>query len=245
MLFNLPEPAANEKTLPDTIERIKSAIVAIGTFSPARNPSSIFLATGFAVANGRIVVTNAHVFDKTLDKAHLEQFAVYFRFEGKQHMLLANILAIDQEHDIALLSLLDGQLPVIEIGESQRVREGESYVFTGFPIGQILGLYPVTHRSIISAIPPNVIPAGDTRQLNVNMLKRLQAPYNVFQLDATAYPGNSGSPLYDEHTGKVVGIINKVFVQGTKENALTNPSGITYAIPSEYIKSLLASKGYK
>lgn len=160
-------------------------------------------------------------------------------------MLLANILAIDQEHDIALLSLLDGQLPVIEIGESQRVREGESYVFTGFPIGQILGLYPVTHRSIISAIPPNVIPAGDTRQLNVNMLKRLQAPYNVFQLDATAYPGNSGSPLYDEHTGKVVGIINKVFVQGTKENALTNPSGITYAIPSEYIKSLLASKGYK
>jgi S1-C subfamily serine protease len=71
------------------------------------------------------------------------------------------------------------------------------------------------------------------------MLKRLQSPYNVFQLDAIAYPGNSGSPLYDESTGKVVGILNKVFVQGSKENALSNPSGISYAIPSEHIKNLL------
>ncbi len=27
-------------------------------------------------------------------------------------------------------------------------------------------------------------------------------------LDATAYPGNSGSPLYDPETGEVVGIIH-------------------------------------
>jgi S1-C subfamily serine protease len=106
-------------------------------------------------------------------------------------------------------------------------------------------VFPVTHRSIISAITPNAIPATATQQLNVNMLKMLQTPYDVFQLDATAYPGNSGSPLYDENTGKVVGIINKVFVQGSKENALTNPSGISYAIPAEHIKKLLLEKGAK
>ena len=64
----------------------------------------------------------------------------------------------------------------------------------------------------------------------------------MFQLDATAYPGNSGSPLYDPATGEVIGIVNMVFVKGTKESALTQPSGITYAIPSRYLIELLKVK---
>jgi S1-C subfamily serine protease len=63
----------------------------------------------------------------------------------------------------------------------------------------------------------------------------------VFQLDATAYPGNSGSPLFDPATGEVVGIVNMVFVKGTKEAALAQPSGITYAIPSQHLLELLRS----
>jgi S1-C subfamily serine protease len=230
---------AVETDLPATLRRIKPSIVAVGTFMPTRNPREILLGTGFVVQNGRIVVTNAHVIAKPLDKEHLEQFAVYYRQDHKDYMLLAEVSTIDDDHDLALLTLADGQLPALEIGESQQVREGEAYAFTGYPIGQILGLFPVTHRSIISAISPNAIPTTAGNQLNVNMLKRLQSPYNVFQLDAIAYPGNSGSPLYDESTGKVVGILNKVFVQGSKENALSNPSGISYAIPSEHIKNLL------
>jgi len=236
---------AGEESLPDILAHIKPSVVAVGTFLPTRNPRELLMGTGFAVGNGRIVVTNAHVTDKNLDREHLEQFAVFYRQDHKEYMLLADLAATDDEHDLAILSLSDGQLPALEIGDSHRVREGEQYAFTGYPIGQILGLFPVTHRSIISAISPNAIPVIATQQLNVNMLKRLQAPYDVFQLDATAYPGNSGSPLYDENTGKVVGIINKVFVQGSKENALSNPSGITYAIPAEHIKALLARKSPK
>jgi hypothetical protein len=37
----------------------------------------------------------------------------------------------------------------------------------------------------------------------------------------------------------VVAIVNSVFVKGTKEAALTAPSGITYAIPAERLKDLL------
>jgi S1-C subfamily serine protease len=81
-----------------------------------------------------------------------------------------------------------------------------------------------------------------TEQLNVKLLKRLQEPYKVFQLDATAYPGNSGSPLYQPETGDVIGIINKVFIQETKENALTKPSGISYAIPVNHLQNLLKAK---
>ena len=62
---------------------------------------------------------------------------------------------------------------------------------------------------------------------------------NWSELDGTAYPGNSGSPLYDPDDGTVYGIINSVFVQGTRENAISRPSGITYAIPGRYILEML------
>jgi S1-C subfamily serine protease len=80
--------------------------------------------------------------------------------------------------------------------------------------------------------------------VNAAALKRLQQdPYDVLQLDATAYPGNSGSPLYEPTTGWVIGIINKVFVQTSKEAALQKPSGITYAIPIQYAQALLKQAG--
>jgi S1-C subfamily serine protease len=77
------------------------------------------------------------------------------------------------------------------------------------------------------------------------MLKRMRNPYSVYQLDATAYPGNSGSAMYDMKTGHVLGIINKVFVQGTKEAVISNPSGITYAIPVKYLHKILKENNIK
>jgi S1-C subfamily serine protease len=143
-----------------------------------------------------------------------------------------------------LLKITGAPLPALSLGDSDKVREGEIYAFTGYPIGMVLGLHPATHRGMISAITPSAIPAPRAGQLNQAVLERLQDPYLVFQLDATAYPGNSGSPLYDPETGSVVGIINKVFIQGTKENLLSQPSGISYAIPIRYAESLL-KKGRK
>ncbi|MGY6276117.1 S1C family serine protease [Methylomonas sp. MgM2] len=227
------------------LKRIKPAVVAIGTYMPTRNPRAVFLGTGFAVADGQYVVTNAHVTAKGLNPARLERFAVFFRQDQNEKMLVADLIATDNEHDLALLKLNEGKLPALKIGDSNRVREGELYAFTGYPIGMVLGIYPVTHRSIISAISPNAIPVLASKQLNIKMLKKLAAPYDIFQLDATAYPGNSGSPLYDIDTGEVIGIINKVFVQGSKENAISHPSGISYAIPSEHISHLLAQKNIK
>jgi S1-C subfamily serine protease len=76
--------------------------------------------------------------------------------------------------------------------------------------------------------------------LNPRVIRRLTTgSFPVLQLDATAYPGNSGSPVYDPETGEVLGIVNMVFVKGTKEAALTQPSGITYAIPARHLQALL------
>lgn len=127
------------------------------------------------------------------------------------------------------------------LANGEFIDEGTNIAFTGFPIGAVLGLYPVTHRGIIASITPTITPVDDSQQISVKMLKRMRNPYLVYQLDATAYPGNSGSAMYDRKTGEVIGIINKVFVQSTKEAVISKPSGITYAIPVKYLLELMAS----
>ncbi|MBS3964624.1 MAG: trypsin-like peptidase domain-containing protein [Methylomonas sp.] len=233
---------AQDAGFPDLLQRVKPSVVAVGTVMPTRNPRGVFLGTGFVVDDGKTIITNAHVVDKPLDGVRLEKFAVFYRQDQRENMALAELVVVDPEHDLALLTLKDVRLPALAIADSDTVREGEVFAFTGYPIGMVLGLFPVTHRGMIAAISPNAIPVLASRQLNLKMLRHLNAPFDVFQLDATAYPGNSGSPVYDMSDGKVVAIVNKVFVQGTKENAITHPSGISYAIPSKHIKALLSSR---
>ena len=125
------------------------------------------------------------------------------------------------------------------VESSRTLREGEEVAFTGFPIGLVLGLQPVTHRGIVSAVTPIVMPVMSSATLTAAQIKRARQPFEVYQLDATAYPGSSGSPVYDVETGRVVAVINSVFVKESKEAMLHNPSAISYAIPSAYVNALL------
>ena len=63
--------------------------------------------------------------------------------------------------------------------------------------------------------------------------------YEVLQLDATAYPGNSGGPVLDADSGRDVGIVNMVLVKAGRESALSSPTGISYAIPVRHLHELL------
>ncbi|WP_025041782.1 S1 family peptidase [Nitrosospira briensis] len=226
-----------------TIEQVKPSIVGIGTVQMTRSPPVNFLGTGFVLDDGLHVVTNAHVVPEVLDIANKESYVV-ITGKGKQPELrVATIVAIDKDHDLALLKISGAALPTMKLGDAEKVREGQDLIFTGFPIGMVLGFYPVTHRAMVSSITPIILPAHNSRQLNAKMIGQLQkSAYAVFQLDGTAYPGSSGSPLYDPETGLVYGVINMVFVKGKKEAALSNPSGITYAIPGNYIRELLQQR---
>ena len=224
------------------IERAKPSIVAIGSFERLRNPEFQFRGTGFAVGDGSLVATNEHVVSLVLDEERGETLAVAVRVSDKKAQIRgARQVASESSADLALLKIDGPPLPALRLGNSSRVREGEIYLFTGFPIGPVLGLIPATNRAMISAITPIVIPAARADKLNARSIRRLAAgAFPVFQLDGTAYPGNSGSPLYDPHSDEVIGIVNMVFVKGTKEAALTKPSGISYAIPADKLKELLA-----
>ena len=233
---------AHSDNLPDVIERVTPSIVVVGTHAPLRQPSGDFRGTGFAVADGRHVLTNAHVIPRRLGADDNERLAVFTRAggDGDVEPREAEIVAEDSDHDTALLRISGDPLPALTLGDSDRVRPGERYTFTGFPIGMVLGMYPATHEAMISAVTPIAIPQGRAGQLDPATIRRLSAPYDVFQLDGTAYPGNSGSPLYDPDDGTVIGILNMVFVKGTKERVIQDPSGIAYAIPIRHARELIA-----
>ena len=222
------------------IARIKPSIVAIGTYQASRTPPFRFRGTGFAVGDGRTIVTNAHVLSAKIDREKLEKLVIALPLsDGRVEIRTARASTADPSHDLALLRVNEA-LPALKVGDDGEVREGHRLLFTGFPIGNALGLYPATHRAMVAAITPIAIPLPNGNHLSADIVRRLsREPFPVFQLDATAYPGNSGSPLYDPETGEVQGVINMVFVKGSKEAALSHPSGITYAIPAIHLHDLL------
>lgn len=226
--------------MPEIIARVKPAIVAVGTWHATRSPAFAFRGTGFAVGDGSLVATNAHVLPGVLDPEGRETLTVLLPGNGESQRRTATAVAVDVDHDLALLRIGGAPLPALALGEEDAVQEGESYAFTGFPIGSALGFVPVTHRGMIAAVTPVALPGATAGQLNDRLIRRLRSgSFRVYQLDATAYPGNSGSPLYDPETGRVVGIINMVFIKGTKEAALSQPSGISFAVPVAFLRELL------
>lgn len=234
--------ASAQDLAPKTIERVKPSIVAVGTFERLRSPAFVFSGTGFIVGDGLTVATNDHVPPRLTNTEKGETLAIAIPGPDNKGAQIrpARKIAADPDSDLALLTIDGPVLPALRLMDVANVREGETYLFTGFPIGSVLGLFPVTHRSMVAAISPIAIPVARANQLDTRVVRRLNASgFSVFQLDAVAYPGNSGSPVYHPESGAVIGIVNSVFVRGSRETAITQPSGITYAIPSQRLKALL------
>jgi S1-C subfamily serine protease len=229
--------------LADTIERIKPSIVVVGTYKKTNSPQFVLRGTGFVIGNGNIVATNAHVVPDSAE-SDAPALVIQARNErGEPQVRRARLLQRDRDHDLAIISIEGPALPALKLQNSDSVREGQSIGFTGFPIGGALGFSPVTHRGIVSSITPIALPGGNAQQLNEKLIQRIKSgAFNIFQLDATAYPGNSGSPVFDVETGNVIGVINMVFIKGSKEAALSQPSGITYAIPGNFLAELLKQR---
>lgn len=244
MLFFSGALAAGE--LSATIERIKPSVVGIGTYQETRQPRAQVRGTAFVVADGRYVITNNHVLPANVNEQRREFLAVLVPVDGPNAQVRsAEVVARDQTHDLALLRFDGKPLPALRLAGSGSVREGQDIAFTGFPIGAALGLFPATHRGTVAAVAPVVMPAISGKQLKPSLIRRMREPYNIYQLDATAYPGNSGSPLYDSQSGTVLGVINMVFVKEGRESALERPSGITYAIPIAFARDLLRQQSLR
>jgi S1-C subfamily serine protease len=223
----------------DMLARIKPGVVGVGTYNPSGSPRANLQGTGFVVLDGTYVVSCAHIFSKPLDSEKKEFHAVLVGHDRQMAVRAAQLIATDKARDLALLKITGSPLPALKLGDSDSAREGWQLYFTGYPIGSVLGLNPSTHRAGLAAIIPIFTPVTAASQLNARTLRQAHDAYEVFELDAIAYPGNSGSPVWQPDTGEVLGVVNSVYVKGAKEAALSAPSGITYAIPAKYLHQLL------
>jgi serine protease Do len=169
---------------------------------PQRNFKQRSLGSGFIISSDGYIFTNNHVVEKA-DKI-LVRVSDEKEYEAK-------IIGTDAKTDIALIKIKpQNSLPVVEIGDSDKVKVGEWVIAIGNPFG----LEQTVTAGIVSA-KGRVIGAG---------------PYdNFIQTDASINPGNSGGPLFSMD-GKVIGINTAIVAQG---------QGIGFAIPINMAKSIL------
>ncbi|MFQ3198980.1 MAG: serine protease Do [Paraglaciecola sp.] len=225
----------------EVVKKNKPSIVGVGLYDAMSAQTHQLRGSGFVFGDGTLIATNYHVVSEPLDP-QVVQYHIVFSGTGRHPAIhKAEVIAKDPVHDLAILKI-SASLASLKLAKDELLGDGQEILLTGFPIGSVLGLYPATHKGIVAAVTPDVIPTVNANQLTINMLKRLDKPYMIYQLDITAYPGNSGSPVYSADTGEVVAILNKVFIKETKEAVLEKPSGISYAIPVMYLTALMKSK---
>jgi S1-C subfamily serine protease len=223
--------------LPDTVEDLRPAIAAVGTYNPAHRPPMEFGASGFFINDRGYFLTANHAITAIEKRKRLPHLRVFMPTFKNRRGIPATVVARDPRHDFALLKVKGDAYPAAEIGDSRSVRAGQPIALMGFPLGFLLGLHPSTNAGIISNVSPIAIPAVNTKQLDAETIDALRNPFDVFQLDATAYPGNSGGPLFDPRSAKVLGMVNRAFVRKTKERVVT--SGISYAVPIHHAAPLI------
>ncbi|WP_334013423.1 S1 family peptidase [Alteromonas sp. S167] len=243
LFFFVLAPYGFAKPLVDVVRELKPSIVGVGFKVPLATVENQLVGTGFVVGNGKYIVTNEHVINA--EHPHEEKFhRVIFVRDGNVYTTIPiRDVFVHDKYDIAI-ARIDAELPAVDLYTSmESVDDGTTIAITGYPIGAVLGLYPATHKGIVAARTPNIKPAQHSSEMSSTFLARLNDPLMVYQLDIVAYPGNSGSPVYVADSGEVFGVVNKVFVKETKEAVLSNPSGITYAIPIVEVLNLARQHG--
>jgi len=140
--------------------------------------------SGFIVESSGVIVTNLHVIQ------NLKTVAV--RLTSGDVFDQVTVRAFDERKDLAVIKVPGFDLPVVELGNSNTVQQGDSVVLVGNPLG--------LEASITSGI--------------ISGLRKMEDGYQVFQTDAAANPGNSGGPMLNA-SGATVGILT-FKLQGTE-----------------------------
>ena len=152
--------------------------------------------SGFIVSADGLIVTTAHVVDDAGE--------VSVRLADKR-LFTGKVLGVDAASDVALVKIDASRLPTVRLGDSSRVRPGESVI----TVGLTERAEPTVTSGIVSA-SPRTLPDGSR--------------FAFFQTDLAHSPDNSGGPVFNR-VGEVVGIAVEIY--GGADAA----SSLTFAIP--------------
>ncbi|GIW66268.1 MAG: serine protease [Candidatus Parcubacteria bacterium] len=166
--------------------------------------------SGFIISADGLIVTNKHVVNDS--KAEYTVFLNDGRkFNGK-------VIAVHPRDDLALVKIDAKNLPVIKLGDSDKIKLGQTVIAIGNALGEFQNTVSV---GVVSGLR-RAITASD----EMGNIERLE---NLIQTDAAINPGNSGGPLINLR-GEVIGV-NTAIVSGAQN--------IGFAIPINRLKKMI------
>lgn len=143
--------------------------------------------SGFVVgADGRIA-TNIHVIRGATE-------ATVVLGNGKEYEAV-EVLAIDEEHDLAILRIEARKLKPLPLGDSSKVKPGEHVVAIGHP----LGLGTTVSDGLVSGV------------------REVAPKQTLVQISAPISPGSSGGPVFNDR-GEVIGVSTLMAASGQNLN---------------------------
>ncbi|MCU7848234.1 MAG: DegQ family serine endoprotease [Candidatus Thiodiazotropha sp. (ex Lucinoma kastoroae)] len=195
--FNIPE----FQDLPEGSplgELMKKFFGNHGFQMPEEGPEKRSLGSGFIISEDGFILTNNHVVD--------EADQILVRMNDRREFV-AEVIGKDERSDIALIKIDADDLPVVEIGDSEKLKVGEWVLAIGSPFG-------FDHS----------VTAGIVSAKGRNLPSENYVPF--IQTDVAINPGNSGGPLFNLD-GKVVGINSQIYSRSG------GFMGLSFAIPIE------------
>ena len=169
------------------------------------------LGSGFVIDKAGHIVTNFHVVE--------DAQTVEVSFSNRDSVR-ARVVGTDPSTDLAVLEVnVDaGALTPLDLGDSDRLRVGDSVVAIGNPFGlersMTAGIVSALHRPLTA---PNDFTIDD-----------------VIQTDAAINSGNSGGPLIDARGG-VVGVNSAI---ATGNTGARGNIGIGFAVPINTVRDV-------
>ncbi|MCU7876996.1 MAG: DegQ family serine endoprotease [Candidatus Thiodiazotropha sp. (ex Lucinoma borealis)] len=195
--FNIPE----FQDLPEGSplgELMKKFFGNHGFQMPEEGPEKRSLGSGFIISVDGFILTNNHVVD--------EADQILVRMNDRREFV-AEVIGKDERSDIALIKIDADDLPVVEIGDSEKLKVGEWVLAIGSPFG-------FDHS----------VTAGIVSAKGRNLPSENYVPF--IQTDVAINPGNSGGPLFNLD-GKVVGVNSQIYSRSG------GFMGLSFAIPIE------------
>lgn len=210
------------------VDKTSPSVVAIGVnqriinpFNPFSNPGDSqnnTIGTGFVVsADKGVIVTNRHVVSNPNMK-----YTVVSK-TGKKYDITK--IYRDPNLDLALVQVSGLDLPQLELGDSTKIKVGQ----TAIAIGNALGKFDNTVTTGIVSGVGRAVTAGDPFGGETEQLA------DLIQTDAAINPGNSGGPLLNS-ASQVIGV-NVATTAGAQNIGFAVPINSVKAIVNEFVQN--------
>ncbi len=203
--FRKTEIIDEESVVIRVVEKATPGVVTISAVE-SRDISGKDVGTGFIISEDGLIITNKHVVANSTLK--------YKVIVGRDLILDVSNIYLDPINDIAILKIdKTGLIPLI-MGDSDKLKVGQSVIAIGTALGEFRS---TVTKGVISGLGRGIV-AGEGTET-----EKLE---NVIQTDAAINQGNSGGPLLNSN-GEVIGV-NVALSQSGK--------GISFALPINSIK---------